>query len=182
MRRPDALAPRHAAAELASALREAGIRVPVQRGGPEPRSGVVGLGSLWPAEARRLAQLVRTGTKRTLKAARALRDVFDAYRLDLSGIQVRAGRIALGTASPATAERLARLLGGGRPDPDAPPAPPAPLDAARVAERLRDAVAATTGEDALDVHVRETADGETELALGSIDATAAQCLVTALRF
>ncbi|MGW1430905.1 hypothetical protein ACWD6K_20095 [Streptomyces sp. NPDC002431] len=179
MRRPDALAPRYAAAELASALREAGIRVPVQRGGPEPRSGVVGLGSLSPAEARRLAQLVRTGTKRTLKAARALRDVLDAYRLDLSGIQVRAGRIALGTASPATAERLARLLGAARPDPDTPPAP---LDAARVAERLRDAVAATTGGDALDVHVRETADGKTELALGSIDATAAQRLVTALRF
>ncbi|MEV8455620.1 hypothetical protein AB0467_26555 [Streptomyces sp. NPDC052095] len=179
MRQPDALAPRHAAAEPASALREAGIRVPVQRGGTEPGPGNVELGRLSPAEARRLAQLVRTGTKRTLKAARALRDVLDAYRLGLSGVQVRGGRITLGTASPAAAERLARLLGAARPDPDTPPAP---LDAARVAERLRDAFAATTGGDALDVHVRVTADGETELALGSIDVTAARRLVAALRF
>ncbi|MGW2843702.1 hypothetical protein [Streptomyces sp. NPDC001274] len=60
--------------------------------------------------------------------------------------------------------------------------PRPPRSAARAAERLRDAVAATTGGAALDVHVRETADGETELALGSIDVTAARRLVTALRF
>ncbi|MFJ6016600.1 hypothetical protein [Streptomyces sp. NPDC092952] len=175
MRQPDALAPRHAAAELASALREAGIRVPIQRGEPEPGPGVVGLRPLSPAEARRLARLVRTGTKRTLKAARTLRDVLDAHRLDLSGIQVRGGRIALGTTSPATAERLARLLDA------VPPVPAVPIDADRTAERLRNAFAATTGGDALDVHVRETAYGETVLALGSIDATAARRLVAALR-
>ncbi|MFE7464409.1 hypothetical protein ACFU6R_09920 [Streptomyces sp. NPDC057499] len=179
MSQPDALAPRHAAAELASAFREAGIRVPVQRGAPEPGPGVVGLGALSPAEARRLAQLVRTGTRRTLKAARALRDTLDAYRIDLPDILVRDGRIALGATSPAAAERLARLLGAA---PSVPSAPDSPLDADRVAERLRNAFAATTGGEAVDIRVRKSPDGETVLALGSIDAAAAHRLVTALRF
>ncbi|MFJ2268684.1 hypothetical protein ACIOHO_20345 [Streptomyces sp. NPDC087849] len=102
---------RHAAAELGSALREAGIRVPLARHCAEPQPGRVELGPLSPGEASQLARLVRTGAKRTLKAARALRDIVDAYRLDLPGIQVRDGHIALGSTSPATAERLARLLG-----------------------------------------------------------------------
>ncbi|MFB6814693.1 hypothetical protein ACFCV8_09115 [Streptomyces sp. NPDC056347] len=182
MSQPDALAPRHAAAELASAFREAGIRVPVQRGAPEPGPGVVGLGALSPAEARRLAQLVRTGTRRTLKAARALRDTLDAYRIDLPDILVRDGRIALGATSPAAAERLARLLGAAPSGPSAPSGPDSPLDADRVAERLRNAFAATTGGDAVDIRVRKTPDGATVLALGSIDAAAAHRLVTALRF
>ncbi|WP_326742040.1 hypothetical protein [Streptomyces sp. NBC_01768] len=127
---------------------------------------------------------MRTGTKRTLKAARTLRDIVDAYRLDLPGIQVRDGRIALGSASPATAERLARLLGATPPDPDALAA--APLDADRVGERLRLAFAATGG-DALDVHVQEAEaapapDVEPVPALGSIDVTAARRLVAAPRF
>ncbi|MCX4866441.1 hypothetical protein OHU11_25285 [Streptomyces sp. NBC_00257] len=128
---------------------------------------------------------MRTGTKRTLKAARTLRDIVDAYRLDLPGIQARDGRIALGSASPATAERLARLLGATPPDPDALAA--APLDADRVGERLRLAFAAATGGDALDVHVQEAEaapapDVEPVPALGSIDVTAARRLVAAPRF
>ncbi|MEV7720932.1 hypothetical protein [Streptomyces sp. NPDC088184] len=174
---------RHAAAELGSALREAGIRVPLARHCAEPQPGRVELGPLSPGEASQLAQLVRTGTKRTLKAARALRDVVDAYRLDLPGIQVRDGRIALGSASPATAELLARLLGATPPGPDTLAA--APLDADRVGERLRLAFTAATGGDVLDVHVEEAEAGpdvEPVLALGSIDEAAARRLVAALRF
>ncbi|MDV9200092.1 hypothetical protein [Streptomyces sp. Wh19] len=131
------------------------------------------------------AEAVRTGTKRTLKAARTLRDIVDAYRLDLPGIQVRDGRIALGSASPATAERPARLLGATPPDPDTLAA--APLDADRVGERLRLAFAAATGGDALDVHVQEAEaapapDVEPVPALGSIDVTTARRLVAAPRF
>lgn len=130
-----------------------------------------------------MARLVRTGTKRTLKAARALRDIVDAYRLDLPGIQVRDGRIALGSASPATAELLARLLGSTPPGPDTLAA--APLDADRVGERLRLAFTAATGGDVLDVHAEEAEAGpdvEPVLALGSIDEAAARRLVAALRF
>ncbi|GAA2457303.1 hypothetical protein GCM10010433_69110 [Streptomyces pulveraceus] len=178
---------RHAAAELGAALREAGIRVPLARHCAEPQPGRVELGPLSPGEASQLARIVRTGTKRTLRAARALRDIVDAYRLDLPGIQVRNGRIALGSASPATAELLARLLGATAPGPDTLTA--APLDAARVGERLRLAFAAATGGDALDVHVEE-AETEAEaapsaepvLTLGSIDVATARRLVAALRF
>ncbi|MFE3942773.1 hypothetical protein ACFXPV_13030 [Streptomyces sp. NPDC059118] len=175
----------HAADELGSALREAGIRVPLARHRAEPQPGRVELGPMSPGEASQLARIVRTGTKRTLRAARALRDIVDAYRLDLPGIQVRGGRIALGSATPATAELLARLLGAAPAGPDTLAA--APLDAARVGERLRLAFAAATGGDALDVHVgeaeAETApDGEPVLALGSIDVATARRLVAALRF
>ncbi|MFF9566925.1 hypothetical protein [Streptomyces sp. NPDC014685] len=173
-------APRHAAAELDSALREAGIRVPLTGRAADPEPGRVELGPLSPAEASRLARLIRTGTKRTLKAARALRDVVDAYRLDLPGIQVRDGRIALGTTSSATGERLARLLGATSPDPDTPV-----LDAVRVGERLRLAFTAATGGDVLDVRVSKAEtvpDGEPALVLGSIDVAAARRLVMVLRF
>ncbi|MEV5198372.1 hypothetical protein [Streptomyces sp. NPDC053720] len=127
-----------------------------------------------------MARLVRAGTKRTLRAARALREIVDAYRLDLPGIQVRGGRIALGSTSPATVERLARLLGAVPPAPDAP----AP-DPAHAGERLRLAFAAATGGDALDVHVQEAEaapDVEPVLVLDFIDVATARRLVAALPF
>ncbi|RLV67395.1 hypothetical protein STAN_2919 [Streptomyces sp. CBMAI 2042] len=66
--------PAGAAAELRTALREAGLPV-----GATGTDDYVQLGTLRASDARQLARLIRTGTKRTLKAARALREICEAY-------------------------------------------------------------------------------------------------------
>ncbi|MDX2405228.1 hypothetical protein NJO91_19135 [Streptomyces microflavus] len=123
--------------------------------------------------ARQLARLVRTGTKRTLKAARALREICEAYRIDLPELRVRQGRITLGTCRLADAVRLARLLGASSPGPDTP-------DANAVQDLLAQAFSAATGGGAVDVSVRQDAPDAVEL--GAIDARTARRLIGALRF
>ncbi|WP_335937068.1 hypothetical protein [Streptomyces sp. PTD5-9] len=176
---PDA---QHAAAELDSALRDAGLPVTSVDQQRDREADFVRLGPLSPADASHLAGLVRAGTKHTLKAARALRDIVDAYRLDLPGLRFRHGRIVLGGISLPDAERLARLLGApvpaGRLTHGAPPP-----ETARVRERLGSAFASATGGRALDVRVRREEPGtDPMLELGSIDAGTARRLVAALRF
>ncbi|MEU1169729.1 hypothetical protein [Streptomyces microflavus] len=123
--------------------------------------------------ARQLARLVRTGTKRTLKAARALREICEAYRIDLPELRVRQGRITLGACRLADAVRLARLLGASSPGPDTP-------DANAVQVLLAQAFSAATGGGAVDVSVRQDAPDAVEL--GAIDARTARRLIGALRF
>ncbi|MEU3654384.1 hypothetical protein AB0E67_16430 [Streptomyces sp. NPDC032161] len=172
----------HAAAELDSALRDAGLLDVSVDQHPDPQPDFVHLGPLSPAEANRLARLIRASTKRTLKAARALRDIVDAYRLDLPGLRFRHGRIVLGGISLPDAERFARLLGAPVP-PDARTPRSASLKAALVGERLRNAFASATGGGSLDIRVRHEATGTAPvLELGSIDARTARRLVAALRF
>ncbi|WP_334663773.1 hypothetical protein [Streptomyces cyaneofuscatus] len=89
--------PAGAAAELRTALREAGLPV-----GATGTDDYVQLGTLRASDARQLARLIRTGTKRTLKAARALREICEAYGIDLPELRVRQGRIT-GHAGSTTA-------------------------------------------------------------------------------
>ncbi|MFE9457668.1 hypothetical protein [Streptomyces californicus] len=160
--------------KLRAALSEAGLRAAVTGDGTDP---VVRIGPLDPADARQLARLIRTGTKRALKAARALREICAAYRIELPGLRVRQGRIALGPVSVEDAARLARLL-GAVPPPATRPA--ADTDAASVRDLLRHVFPQATGGGALSVSVREEAPGL--LDLGAIDARTARRLVRALRF
>lgn len=157
-----------AAAEVRTALREAGLNV-----GATGDEDHVQLGPLRPADARQLARLIRTGTKRTLKAARALREICEAYRIDLPELRVRHGRITLGTCRLDDAVRLARLLGASSPGPDTP-------DANDVQVLLAQAFSAATGGGAVDVSVRQDAPDAVEL--GAIDARTARRLIGALRF
>ncbi|MFJ3300472.1 hypothetical protein [Streptomyces bacillaris] len=158
-----------AAAELSAALREAGLQVAATSGGEEH----VQLERLEAAEARQLARLIRTGTKRTLKAARALREICEAYRIDLPELRVRQGRITLGACRLDDAVRLARLLGASSPGTDIP-------EATAVRDLLAQAVPAGTGGGALRVSVREDDPGVVEL--GAVDARTARRLIGALRF
>ncbi|MET9980198.1 hypothetical protein ACFYOI_34495 [Streptomyces microflavus] len=157
-----------AAAEVRTALREAGLNV-----GATGDEDHVQLGPLRPSDARQLARLIRTGTKRTLKAARALREICEAYRIDLPELRVRHGRITLGTCRLGDAVRLARLLGASSPGPDTP-------DANDVQALLTQAFSAATGGGSVDISVRQDAPDTVEL--GAIDARTARRLIGALRF
>ncbi|MFI1187066.1 hypothetical protein [Streptomyces californicus] len=174
--------PTHAAAspplpsdELRAALSEAGLHASVTGGAT---GDGVRIGPLDPVDARQLARLVRTGTKRVLKTARALREICAGYRIELPGLRVRQGRITLGPVRVEDAARLARLL-GAVPPPAARPTPDADTDAASVGAQLGHAFPHATG-GALSVSVREEAPGL--LDLGAIDARTARRLVRALRF
>ncbi|WP_326705229.1 hypothetical protein [Streptomyces cyaneofuscatus] len=160
--------PAGAAAELRTALTEAGLPV-----GATGTDDYVQLGTLRASDARQLARLIRTGTKRTLKAARALREICEAYGIDLPELRVRQGRITLGACRVDDAVRLARLLGASSPGPDAP-------DADAVRDLLAEAFSAATGGGTLDVSVREEASGVVDL--GALDARTARRLIGALRF
>lgn len=162
--------PAGAATELRAALREAGLPV-----GATGSDDYVQLGTLRASDARQLARLIRTGTKRTLKAARVLREICGAYGVDLPDLRVRQGRITLGACRVDDAVRLARLLGASSPGPDAPDA-----DADAVRVLLAEAFSAATGGGALDVSVREEAPNVVEL--GALDARTARRLIGALRF
>ncbi|WP_405508683.1 hypothetical protein OG323_21895 [Streptomyces cyaneofuscatus] len=160
--------PAGAAAELRTALTEAGLPV-----GATGTDDYVQLGTLRASDARQLARLIRTGTKRTLKAARALREICEAYGIDLPELRVRRGRITLGACRVGDAVRLARLLGASSPGPDAP-------DAHAVRDLLAQTFSAATGGGTLDVSVRGEAPDVVEL--GALDARAARRLIGALRF
>ncbi|MFG3407754.1 hypothetical protein [Streptomyces sp. NPDC048142] len=163
-------APPSPAAELRAALGEAGLSAGATDTVAENR---VRITPLSPADARQLARLIRTGTKRTLKAARALREICAAHRIELPGLRVRQGRITLGPVQVDDAARLARLLGAvppttERPDPDI------------VRAMLGQVFPQATGGGALSVSVRENTRGL--LDLGSIDARTARRLIRALQF
>ncbi|MFJ5048699.1 hypothetical protein [Streptomyces sp. NPDC088719] len=156
--------------ELRAALGEAGLRAAVT----EAEVGnQVRIAPLDPADARQLARLIRTGTKRTLKAARALREICEGYRINLPGLRVRQGRITLGTVQVDDAARLARLLGAVPPAVDL-------SDAGTVRTVLGQAFPRATGGGILSVSARE--DAPEVLELGSIDARTARRLISALRF
>lgn len=165
--------PAGAAAELRAALREAGL--PVGATGTDDH---VQLGTLQASDARQLARLIRTGTKRTLKAARALREICEAYGIGLPELRVRQGRITLGACRVDDAVRLARLLGAPSPRPDAPDVDAPDADAVR--DLLAQAFSAATGGGTLDVFVREESPDVVEL--GALDARTARRLNGALRF
>ncbi|MFZ4274099.1 hypothetical protein ACOZFM_15445 [Streptomyces arboris] len=167
------VSPAGAAAELRTALREAGL--PVGAAGADDH---VQLSPLTASDARQLARLIRTGTKRTLKAARALREICEAYGVGLPELRVRQGRITLGACRVDDAVRLARLLGASSPRPDAPDADVPDADAVR--HLLAQAFSAANGGGTLDVSAREGAPDVVEL--GALDARAARRLIGALRF
>lgn len=75
-----AASPAHASDELRAALSEAGLHAPVTGGAADAD---VRIGPLAPADARQLARLIRTGTKRTLKTTRALREICAGHRIEL---------------------------------------------------------------------------------------------------
>ncbi|MFJ9890767.1 hypothetical protein ACIQRW_33630 [Streptomyces sp. NPDC091287] len=135
----------------------------------------VRIAPLDPADARQLARLIRTGTKRALKTARALREICEGYRIDLPGLRVRQGRIALGPVRIDAAARLARLLGAVPPTTEQPGA-----DAGTVMAMLDHTFPQATGGGTLPVSVRENTPGLLEL--GSIDARTARRLIRALQF
>ncbi|WP_329156545.1 hypothetical protein OHA63_14915 [Streptomyces anulatus] len=163
-------APPSPSSELRAALSEAGLRAAVT----EAEVGsLVRVAPLDPADARQLARLIRTGTKRALKAARALREICEGHRIDLPGMRVRQGRITLGTVQVDDAARLARLLGA------VPPATEQP-DADTVRTMFGQAFPRATCGGTLSVSVRE--DAPEILELGSIDARTAQRLISPLRF
>ncbi|MFD3645053.1 hypothetical protein ACFWVT_27070 [Streptomyces cyaneofuscatus] len=162
------VSPAGAAAELRTALREAGL--PVGATGTDDH---VQLGTLRASDARQLARLIRTGTKRTLKAARVLREICEAYGVRLPELRVRQGRITLGACRVDDAVRLARLLGASSPAPEVP-------DTEAVRDLLAEAFSAATGGGTLDVSVRGEAPDVVEL--GALDARAARRLIGALRF
>ncbi|MFI7291025.1 hypothetical protein ACIBRY_30915 [Streptomyces anulatus] len=162
-------APPSPAAELRAALSEAGLRAGVT---DAEAGNDVRITPLDPADARQLARLIRTGTKRALKTARALREICEGYRIDLPGLRVQRGRITLGPALIDDAARLARLLGA------VPPT--AASDAGTVTAMLGSAFPQATGGGVLSVSVRENAPEMLEL--GSIDARTARRLIRALQF
>ncbi|MFJ9620760.1 hypothetical protein [Streptomyces sp. NPDC101181] len=166
-RRP---APPSPSAELRAALGEAGLRARVT---DTETGNHVRITPLDPVDARQLARLVRTGTKRALKAARALREICEGYRIDLPGLRVRQGRITLGPVQAEDGARLARLLG-------AVPPSAGPLDATTVSSMLSHAFAQATTGGTLSVSVRD--DAPRTLELGSLDARAARQLIRALQF
>lgn len=166
-------APPSPVAELRAALREAGLNVGAAEEYEAEAPGRVRVGALDPADARQLARLIRTGTKRTLKAARSLREICESHRIGLPGLRVRQGRIAVGTIHVDDAARLARLLGAVPPTVDL-------SDADTVRTVLGQAFPRATGGGILSVSAR--ADAPEVLELGSIDARTARRLISALRF
>ncbi|MFH9475844.1 hypothetical protein ACH4L7_18610 [Streptomyces anulatus] len=169
-------APPSPSAELRAALSEAGLSARVTAPDADAQNPVR-ITLLSPTDARQLARLIRTGTKRTLKAARTLRDVCEGYRVDLPGLRVEHGRITLGPIRIDDAARLARLL-------DAVPQTTGQAgtaaDATTVKAQLAHAFPQATGGGTLSVSVRENAPGL--LDLGSIDARTARRLIRALQF
>ncbi|MFI7088028.1 hypothetical protein ACIBUR_31090 [Streptomyces anulatus] len=163
-------APPSPSAELRAALSEAGLRADVTNAEP---GSLVRIAPLAPDDARQLARLIRTGTKRALKAARVLREICEGYRIGLSGLRVRQGRITLGHVQVDDAARLARLLGAVPPTTEK-------LDADTVRTMLGRAFPQATGGGILSVSVEE--DTPEILELGSIDARTARRLISALRF
>ncbi|MGW3303540.1 hypothetical protein [Streptomyces globisporus] len=132
---------------------------------------------LSPSDARQLARLIRTGTKRTLKAARTLREICDGYRIELPGLRVEHGRITLGPIRIDDAARLARMLDAV---PQATEQPSTTADAATVEALLAHAFPQATGGGTVPVSVRESTPDP--LPLGSIDARTARRLIRALQF
>jgi hypothetical protein len=163
-------APPSPSSELRAALGEAGLRAEVA---DTEAGSLVRITPLDPVEARQLARLIRTGTKRALKAARALREICEGYRIDLYGLRVRQGRITLGPVQVDDAARLARLLGAVPPTAEQP-------DTESVRAMLSQAFSQATGGGALSVSVRENTPDI--LDLGSIDARTARGLIRALQF
>ncbi|MBK3562031.1 hypothetical protein JHN55_36970 [Streptomyces sp. MBT56] len=169
-------APPSPSAELRAALGEAGLSARVTAPDADAQNPVR-VTLLNPTDARQLARLIRTGTKRTLKAARTLREICEGYRIDLPGLRVEQGRIALGPVRIDDAARLARLLDAV---PQATEQPSTTADAATVKTLLAHAFPQATGGGTLSVSVRENAPGL--LGLGSIDARTARRLIRALQF
>ncbi|MGW0641269.1 hypothetical protein [Streptomyces badius] len=163
-------------AELRAALSEAGLSARVTAPDADAQNPVR-ITLLSPTDARQLARLIRTGTKRTLKAARTLREICEGYRIGLPGLRVGQGRITLGPIRIDDAARLARLLDAV---PQATEQPSTTVDATTVKTLLVHAFPQATGGGTLSVSVREnTAD---LLDLGSIDARTARRLIRALQF
>lgn len=171
-------APPPPSAELRAALSEAGLRAGVT---DADAGNGVRIAPLDPADARQLARLIRTGTKRALKAARALREICEGYRIDLPGLRVERGRITLGPVRVDDAARLARLLGAVPPTTEQPGAEAGTgADAGTVMAMLDHAFPQATGGGTLPVSVQEHTPGLLEL--GSIDARTARRLILALQF
>ncbi|WP_103513207.1 hypothetical protein [Streptomyces sp. SM13] len=168
-------APPSPSSELRAALSEAGLRAGVA---DTEAGNLVRITPLDPVDAQQLARLIRTGTKRALKAARALREICAGYRIDLPGLRVRQGRITLGPIQVDDAARLARLLNAVPPTTEQPDTDAAP-DAGAVKAMLTQAFPQATG-GALSVSVRENTPDL--LDLGSIDARTARRLIRALQF
>ncbi|MFE2974246.1 hypothetical protein [Streptomyces sp. NPDC059258] len=169
-------APPSPSAELRAALSEAGLSARVTTTDADAQNPVR-VTLLSPTDARQLARLIRTGTKRTLKAARSLREICEGYRIDLPGLRVEQGRITLGPIRIDDAARLARLLDAV---PLATERPSATADAATVKDLLDHAFPQATGGGTLPVSVRE--ETPNLLDLGSIDARTARRLIRALQF
>ncbi|MFD3813603.1 hypothetical protein ACFWRZ_00860 [Streptomyces rubiginosohelvolus] len=169
-------APPSPSAELRAALSEAGLSARVTAPDADAQNPVR-ITLLNPTDARQLARLIRTGTKRTLKAARTLREICEGYRIDLPGLRVEHGRITLGPIRIDDAARLARLLDAV---PQASEQPSTTADAATVKALLGHAFPQATGGGTLSVSVRENAPRILEL--GSIDARTARRLIRALQF
>lgn len=83
-------APPSPSSELRAALGQAGLRAGVA---DTEAGNLVRITPLDPVDAQQLARLIRTGAKRTLMAARALRKICEGYRIDLPGLRVEHGRI-----------------------------------------------------------------------------------------
>ncbi|XCM31564.1 hypothetical protein ABXI76_21340 [Streptomyces parvus] len=169
-------APPSPSAELRAALGEAGLNARVTASDADAQNPVR-VTLLSPTDTRQLARLIRTGTKRTLKAARTLREICEGYRIGLPGLRVEQGRITLGPIRMDDAARLARLLDA---EPQATERPSTTADAATVRALLARAFPQATGGGTLSVSVRENAPGL--LDLGSIDARTARRLIRALQF
>ncbi|MFQ6850256.1 hypothetical protein AAIB46_05030 [Streptomyces sp. 35M1] len=169
-------APPSASAELRAAFREAGLNARVTAPDADTQNPVR-VTLLSPTDARQLARLIRTGTKRTLKAARSLREICEGYRFDLPGLRVEQGRITLGPIRIDDAARLARLLDAA---PQTTEQPGTAADADTVRAMLTEAFPQATGGGTLSVSVRENTPGL--LDLGSIDARTARSLIRALQF
>ncbi|EFE75386.1 hypothetical protein K7395_20720 [Streptomyces filamentosus] len=167
-------APPSPSSELRAALGQAGLRAGVA---DTEAGNLVRITPLDPVDAQQLARLIRTGAKRTLMAARALRKICEGYRIDLPGLRVEHGRITLGPIRIDDAARLARLLDAV---PQTTEQPGTPVDADTVKALLDHTFPQATGGGALSVSVRESAPGH--LHLGSIDARTARRLIRALQF
>ncbi|MFE7333608.1 hypothetical protein [Streptomyces griseus] len=169
-------APPSPSSELRAALSQAGLNAGVTDTESETENPVR-IAPLSPTDARQLARLIRTGTKRTLKAARALREICEGYRIDLPGLRVKQGRITLGPIRIDDAARLARLLGAV---PQITEQPGTDADAGTVRAMLIQAFPQATGGGVLSVSVRENTPDL--LDRGSIDARTARRLIRALQF
>ncbi|MFI1782492.1 hypothetical protein [Streptomyces rubiginosohelvolus] len=169
-------APPSPSSELRAAFREAGLSARVTPPDADAQTPVR-VTLLSPTDARQLARLIRTGTKRTLKAARSLREICEGYRIDLPGLRVEQGRITLGPIRIDDAAQLARLLDAV---PQATEQPSTTADAATVKALLAHAFPQATGGGTVPVSVRESTPDL--LHLGSIDARTARRLIRALQF